>query len=63
MAMGPLNRNKTLTGMVRTSKWGRLMDMEALVGRVRVSKRGWLMAMGPLQWSRTLTVRVRMSKW
>ncbi len=36
---------------------------KTLVGRVRVSKWGWLMAMGPLKRNKILVGRVRVSKW
>ncbi len=44
MAMGPLQRRKTLAGRVRAFKWGWSMDIgplqmkKTLVGRVRVYK-------------------------
>ncbi len=59
MAMGFLQRRKTLLWRVRVSKRGWSMAMgllkrkKTLVGRVRVSKRGWSMARGP--WSKTLS--------
>ncbi len=46
MAMGPLQRTKTLSGRVRVSKWGGSRAMgplkrkKTLAGRVRVSKLG-----------------------
>ena len=36
---------------------------KTLVGRVRVSKRGWSMAMGPLKRTKTLVGSFRVSKW
>ena len=65
MAMGPLNRKKTLIGRVRVFTWGWSMAMgplkrkRTLAGRVRVFKCGWSMAMGRLKRKRTVAGRVR----
>ena len=42
---------------------GPLKRNKTLVGKVRVSKWGWLIAMGPLKGNKILVGRVRVYKW